>query len=274
MTGVHDVAAAGFDLQAEAYERARPSYPPDAVGWLAEQLGIGPGRCVVDLAAGTGKLTVLLAPLGAHLVAIEPVEGMRRQFRRQLPGVPLLAGAAEALPLGAATVDAVCVAQAFHWFDAERAMAELARVLRPGGRLGLLWNARDRSEDWVDRVWAVLDRVEKHAPWRDHGDGTGGPDRSHSWREDDLAAGDGWAPFLRARFSHVHRVTHDQMVDRMRSVSHIAVLPPAEQAEVLDEVRAILREHPDTRNAAALEVPYQVDAMVTERLVGPWRAPR
>ena len=265
MSGVHDVAASGFGAQAEAYERARPSYPPDAVDWLADRLGIAPGRRVVDLAAGTGKLTVLLAPLGAQLVAIEPVEGMRRQLRHRLPAVAVLAAAAEALPLADATVDAVCVAQAFHWFDAERAMAELARVLRPGGRLGLVWNARDRGVDWVDQVWSVMDRVEKHAPWRDHGDGTGGPDGTLSWREDELVAGDGWSPFVRARFSHLHRVTHEQVVDRMRSVSHIAVLPPDRQAEVLGEIRTILREHPDTRGTPTLGVLYQVDAMVTER---------
>src|SRR5215831_12983114 len=134
MHEIHEVAASGFGAQAAAYDRARPSYPPDAVRWLAEALRIGPGRRVADLAAGTGKLTALIAGLGADLIAIEPVAAMAERMHARLPSVPLIAGVAEALPLAANSLDAVVVAQAFHWFDAEVAMAELARVIRPGGR--------------------------------------------------------------------------------------------------------------------------------------------
>lgn len=98
MTRVHDVAARGFEAEAQAYDRARPSYPPDAVAWLSEALGIRPGRRVVDLAAGTGKLTAAIADAGSTLIAVEPVAAMREQLRRRLPDVPLLAAVAEALP--------------------------------------------------------------------------------------------------------------------------------------------------------------------------------
>jgi len=138
---VHEVAAEGFNDPAD-YEAARPSYPPDAVAWLAAECGIRAGAHVVDVAAGTGKLTRLLAPTGAALVAIEPVEGMRATFRSMLPDIPVLAGTAEALPLRAGSVDAITVAQAWHWFDHERATAEAARAIKPGGALGLVWNAR------------------------------------------------------------------------------------------------------------------------------------
>ena len=171
---VHAVASAGFGAEAGAYDRSRPSYPPDAVRWLIENLGIGPRRQVADLAAGTGKLTALLAPAGADLIAVEPTGAMLARLRARLPGVPAVSAVAEALPFTADCLDAVVVAQAFHWFDAGRALAELARVVRPGGRLGLAWNARAQTGGWADQVWAVMDRVERQAPWRD--DRAAGPD--------------------------------------------------------------------------------------------------
>jgi len=268
LTDIHEVAQRGFGAEALAYDQARPSYPPDSVAWLTENLGIGPDRVVVDLAAGTGKLTALIGGAGADLVAVEPVAGMRELFGQRLPGVPLVAGAAETMPFADACVDAVVVAQAFHWFDARRALAELARVVRAGGRLGLIWNARDRSVGWVDQIWSVMDRVEKHAPWRDHRDGTGAGDESMRRSERHLTDdGDGrWSAWTEATFYHVHHSTHEQVVDRVRSVSHVAVLPPAGQRAVLDEVRAILREHPQTRNAPTVGIGYRVDAMYAERL--------
>lgn len=253
---VHEVAQEGFDREAEVYERSRPSYPPEAVRWLVENVHIQPGAVVVDLAAGTGKLTRLLLPAGPSLVAVEPVLGMRRLLRRLLPSVPAVAGTAELLPFRASSIDAVCAAQAFHWFDADRAFAELARVLRPGGRVGLLWNARDRSVDWVDQVWTVMDRVERRAPWRDH----------ENWRDSALGDRPGFGPLHRAAFRHEQPTTHEGVVERIRGVSHVAVLPPADRDVVLTEVREILAHHPATRDAGELQIPYRVDCYWTERL--------
>jgi ubiquinone/menaquinone biosynthesis C-methylase UbiE len=134
------------------YDRARLPYPPDSITWLVDNLRIKPGRQIVDLAAGTGKLTALLVEAGADVIAIEPIAAMRDRLRRQLPGTPVLAGTAEDLPLANRSVDAVLVAQAFHWFDVRRAMTEIARVVRPGGFLGLIWNPRDRGVEWADQL--------------------------------------------------------------------------------------------------------------------------
>ena len=252
---VHEVARVGFGREAETYERSRPSYPPDAVAWLCETLAMARGATVVDLAAGTGKLTGLLVSTGARLIAVEPLEGMHRVLRRVVPDVPVVAGTAEALPFRASSLDAVTVAQAFHWFDAEKAFAELARVLRPGGRVGIVWNARDRSVDWVDRAWAIMDRVERAAPWRDH----------ENWRESAFGDRPGFGPMHEATFRHEHPTTHEGVVDRIRGVSQVAALPPDDQRRVLDEVRELLAGHPQTKGRDELRVPYRVDCYWTER---------
>jgi SAM-dependent methyltransferase len=254
--GIHDVAQRGFDTGADAYELARPSYPPDAVGWLVEHCGIGPGATVCDLAAGTGILTRLLTPTGASVIAIEPVDGMRSVLRATLPAVPTLAATAEALPFGASSLDAVTVAQAFHWFDPTRAFEELGRVLRPGGHVGLIWNARDRSVDWVDRLWSILDRVEKRAPWRDH----------EHWRDSALGERRGFDSLREATFHHTQVLLTDAVVARFASVSHVAVLPEIERAAVLDEVRHLLATNSETAGRAAVAIPYRVDAYSCERL--------
>jgi SAM-dependent methyltransferase len=270
---VHEVAARGFTAEAAAYDSARPSYPPDAVRWLIDNLGISPGRRVVDLAAGTGKLTALLARAGARLIAVEPVAAMGERLRAKLPGVPLLAGVAEAMPFAGGSLDAVVVAQAFHWFDPDRAMAELSRVIGVGGRLGLIWNVRDRSVGWVDEIWSVMDRVERHAPWQDHGrdrsrGSPGRPDGSLRRTEPDLTSVEDcvWSGWTRASFSHVHVGSQADVVDRLRSVSHIAVLPQERQHVVLDEIRAILGHRPETSQSDTVGIPYVVDVMVAERL--------
>jgi SAM-dependent methyltransferase len=252
---VHEVAEEGFGREAEAYERVRPSYPADAVAWLADHLRLGSGRTVLDVAAGTGKLTRLLVPLGGTVVAAEPVDGMRRGFVAAVPDVPMVAATAEALPVAPQSLDAVTVAQAFHWFDADRAFEEFARVLRPRGRVGLIWNVRDRSSDWVNEVWSIMDRVEKHAPWRDH----------ERWRDSELGARPGFGALHTETFRHEQTITPEGVVERIASVSHVAVLPPAERERVLDEVRGVVTGHPDARGRSELLIPYRVDAYWCER---------
>jgi len=252
---VHEVADEGFGRGAETYERARPSYPPDAVAWLADNLRLAPGRVVLDLAAGTGKFTRLLVPTGAVVLAAEPVVGMRRSFAAAVPGVPMIGAVAEALPIGRGSLDAVTAAQAFHWFDADRAFDEFTRVLRPHGRVGLIWNASDRSCDWVNEVWSIMDRVEKRAPWRDH----------ENWRDSALGERPGFGPMNNATFRHEQPITPDGVVERVASVSHVVVLPAEERERILDEVRAVLAGHRETQGRTELRIPYRVDAYWCER---------
>jgi SAM-dependent methyltransferase len=147
--------ARALETVADEYERGRPDYPDDAVAWLAEQLDLRPGRRVLDLAAGGGKLTRKLLAFGPDVVAVEPGDGFRGQLEETLPQVDVLDGVAEDIPLGEASVDAVTVAQSFHWFRADEALRETRRVLRPGGRLAVMWNRRDMD----DPVQAEFNRL-------------------------------------------------------------------------------------------------------------------
>lgn len=141
--------ATSFGSAAEAYERGRPAYPADLLDALHHELDLGPGRDLLDLAAGTGKLTRQLVPFGAHLVAVEPLAEMRARFEHAVPGVLAIDGTAEDIPLAADSIDIVLVAQAYHWFDRDRANREVARVLRPGGQRAAI--------DHVGRVIAAFD---------------------------------------------------------------------------------------------------------------------
>ncbi len=265
---VHGVAEAGFGGAAELYDRSRPSYPADAVEFVASTLGIREGARVCDLAAGTGIFTALVVDRGAQLIACEPVGGMRAVLRARLPRIDIVAGTAEALPFADGSLDAVTIMQALHWFDGPAATNELARVLRPGGRVGFAWNARDRSIDWVDRVWAIMDGVEKRAPWRDHaepgaGQQFGDPNGWTQGRAGTFTVGFG--PVHYAAFRHVQPTTPAGVVERVAGVSHVQVLPDHERQAVLDEVRAVLAEHPDTLGRTSLEIPYRTDCYWTER---------
>lgn len=239
-------AAHGFGATAgvAAYERGRPSYPHDAVAWLAEGLGIGPGRDVVDLAAGTGKLTRLLVPFGATLQAVEPSAAMRAELARVVPAVEIHDGTAEALPLPAASVDAVVVAQAFHWFDVPRATAEIARVLRLHGGLGLIWNERDGREPWVAELSQLIrwDRRAEH----------GVPHTVEvDWRDVFADRAVGFGPLERYETTYVQSLDADALVDRVLSTSYIASAPEDERQRVETGVRSIAASLP-----AVFDLPY------------------
>src|SRR5215218_8804013 len=160
MAAVHS-RARSFDGAAGAYERGRPGWPPEAVEIAARRLGLGRDAAVLDLAAGTGKLTRVLAGRFSSVTAVEPLDGMRSVLEAEAPGVPALPGTAEAIPLEDASVDAVFVAEAFHWFEAPRAVAEMARVVRPEGGVAVLYNRlewHDQKEQWRVESDAALER--------------------------------------------------------------------------------------------------------------------
>lgn len=224
--------ATSFGAVAETYERSRPSYPDEALDWL-----LPPGaRRVLDLGAGTGKLTRSLVARGLEVVAVEPTPGMRGQFARVLPDVELLDGTGEAIPLPDASVDAVLMAQAWHWVDPDTASPEVARVLRPGGRLGLLWNVRDAGVEWI----AQLDRLLP------------GPG------EEQLGS---LAPRVAAPFGPVERydvrwsdpVTVESLLDLTRSRSWVIALDETHRERVLEDVRAQAQAHLEETGTLALE---------------------
>jgi SAM-dependent methyltransferase len=248
-----DPLAASFGRVAEAYDRGRPSYPPEALGWLVSELGLTADSTVLDLAAGTGKLTAGLRPLVGHVIAIEPVAEMRRLLAARQPQVEVHAGTAEAIPLEAGAVDAVLVAAAFHWFSADAALDEIHRVLRPGGGLGLLWNRPEwEGESWFPAFAEVLARARAEQ---------GGPPNRYAageWRAA-LERSSLYGPVRKREFRHVHRATRDEFLARVASWSVIAILPEDGRAKVLAEVGEAL----DGQRVTALDLRYRTDTYRT-----------
>jgi SAM-dependent methyltransferase len=230
---MHEIAAAGFSAGVDAYERGRPEYPAEVVSYLVDELGIGPGRDVLDLAAGTGKLTRSLVTTGARVVAVEPVAEMRGRLTG-IEDVEVVEGVAEAIPFADHAFDAVAVGQAFHWFDAPAACVEIARVLRPGGGVGVAWNLRDTTVPWIVEFdalfgWEELRPFPKDEDWGAVLEGSGhfGPARSR-------------------RFSWAQPMDADGLVARALSTSYVATWPRARQAAVETRVRELVRGFPAT----------------------------
>ncbi len=221
---IHPSAAIGFASAAELYERARPSYPQDAVDWLIAQTGLAQGRTVVDLGAGTGKLTRLLLPSGARVVAVEPIAEMRAH----IDGAEVLAGTAEAIPLPDGCADVVTVAQAFHWFDQDRALPEIHRVLDTQGSLVIVWNMRDLDDHLQRGVEDLLRPVRDEVPGQLLG----------TWREP-LARSALFGPATVGEFKYEQQFTTDDLCDRVASTSFVAALPAVDREEVLVRVRAL-----------------------------------
>jgi ubiquinone/menaquinone biosynthesis C-methylase UbiE len=225
--------AHSFGGVADAYERGRPTYPPEAVTWL---LGEQP-LTVLELGAGTGKLTRVLSSLGHDVHATDPDEAMLAVLERQVPGVRAAVASAEDIPLGDASVDAVIAAQAFHWFDLDRALPEIARVLRPEGRICLLWNHRNEKIPWVRRLGALIGTQEQ---------------------QDDPAQ----ALIFSELFGFVedHEVSHWQIIDRksiqdlVLSRSNVAVLDADARAAKLAEVLAFYDDY--GRGMDGMQLPY------------------
>jgi SAM-dependent methyltransferase len=234
MSGLTQTRAASFGAAADAYERSRPSYPEAAVDWILPN-GV---RRVLDLGAGTGKLTRHLVARGLNVVAVEPSEGMRTTFNHGLD-VPVLAGSAEAIPLEDASVDLVVCGQAWHWFDPARAVPEVARVLKPGGHLGLIWNIRDRRDAWMDAF--------------------SGLEPEHDNSEDDSEnprVGSPFGPVERFDLPWRQSTSPDALIDLLASRSYVIVLPPDERARLMAGVRRFLETDPSTAGKAEISVPY------------------
>ncbi|BCL14364.1 class I SAM-dependent methyltransferase [Micromonospora sagamiensis] len=231
--------ALSFGTAAAEYDRFRPRYPEAALRWALD--GLAPAARIVDLGAGTGILTRSLLALGHPVTAVEPDPGMRARFADATPGVVALAGTAESAPLPDGYADAVLAGQAYHWFDRERAHPEIARVLRPGGTLALVWNLRDDRTPWVtelNRIAEIGDTVDHLlASVTDLGPEFAAPE----WAE----------------FPHTTVLTPDELLGMVRTRSHYLTAGPEHRRRVDRELRDLLRSHPDLSGRETLVLPYR-----------------
>jgi SAM-dependent methyltransferase len=226
---------AGFTDVAEQYELGRPGYPPEVVATVAERLGLARGARVADVGAGTGKLTRALLAAGLDVVAVEPLGGLRGRLRAELPGIEAVDAAAEVLPFPDAALDAVVCANAFHWFDAPRAVAEFARVIRPGGGLALLWHdgvEDDSSAAWSAELQRVIgDRRPDHPAYTDD-QGRGAVDANRAF-----------GPLTPTEVRSCYATDPRRILAHIASISWVAGLPPAERDATLDAVADVLERH-------------------------------
>ncbi len=245
MTGTNDpgepydrlAMARSFDATAAAYEFGRPGYPAAAVGWWVRQGAFPFGGTVLDLAAGTGKLTRSLLARGCDAVAVEPLAHMRAELARALPDVRLLDGTAQSIPLPDGSVDAVFVGQAFHWFDQPVALAEIHRVLRPGGTsgLGLIWNddQRPAAAGWAALVAGVKQEV-----------GLGAVQHGIDQTVATVAASDLFGPTQFELVAWSEETTAERVLAGVLSRSYVTGLDEAGREEVLAPIRAALADAP------------------------------
>lgn len=251
---INATAARGFASGAAEYARGRPEYPNAIVGWLTDALGLATGRRVLDLASGTGKFLPRLVATGAEVVAVEPVAEMRAEAMARHPGLEFRAGTAEAIPLADASLDAVTVAQAFHWFATTAARAEIARVLRPGGVLGLIWNERDDRVGWVRGLGDFM------APYQGDTPRFAGS----QWR--DLFPGGGFGTPQETVFEHGHTGPAESVIiDRVMSVSYMASLPEAERTRLRAALRAFIDATPELAGRGEVTFPYTTHAFAIHR---------
>jgi SAM-dependent methyltransferase len=254
MSDVHYAALQGFSRAALSYGRGRPDYPEALVAWLEQKLRLGPHARVVDLGAGTGKFSQLLLRTGARVIGVEPVDAMRVQLLQSLPGLTAIAGTAQSMPLEDASIDAVVCAQAFHWFANREALQEIHRVLRPGGKLGLVWNVRDESVDWVAAITAIMAPYQGDAP------------RFHTGRWRRVFPNELFSEPEEFSVSYRHTGSAQQVIiDRFLSVSFIAALPQVERDHVAARLSELIATHVQLKGREVIAVPYRTRAYSCER---------
>jgi SAM-dependent methyltransferase len=247
--------ARSFDLVADAYDRARPSYPGEAVDWLLRGLrGTGSAPDVVELGAGTGKLTEQLVARGCNVTATDPSPVMLARLAARVPSARTLAGTAEQIPADPRSTDLVVAAQAFHWFDADRVLQEVARVLRPGGHFAVMWNTRDERIPWVKRLGRIIGTTAAEGP------------------EDPTEAVDETGMFEtveRATFRFWQPLDGSSLRDLVASRSNVATMSELERERVLRKADELYAEY--GRSADGMLLPYVTTAC--RATVLPWALP-
>lgn len=237
----------GFGRIAEDYDRGRPAYASEAIDLLATEFSITRETVVLDVGAGTGKLTRQLANTGATVMALEPLDKMRRLLSKNLPSVALIRGKAESIELPDDSVDLIACAQSFHWFRTDQALSEFHRILRPHWALAILWNSRDDRVPWVRELSSILDRYEPAS--RE-------VDASSTWQADFERVGL-FHPLQHRQFDHAHRLDLETLKAAVRSRSYIAALDENERMKVVDEVEQIVHNH--VGSEMNFDMPYVTD---------------
>jgi ubiquinone/menaquinone biosynthesis C-methylase UbiE len=260
--GIHEKAALGFSSSVEAYERGRPGYSESALSFIhktIQDLAAGAGASlsgrklkVLDLGAGTGKFTSLVfEPSSWDLFAVEPIIEMREKLQQKLPSVDAVPGTAEKIPFDDRFFDVVTVAQAFHWFNYELAVQEIARVLRPGGQLILIWNLRDETgASWVSRLSEILDRYEGGVPRF----------KTMRWKSGFLQSPSPLCEIDHQEFPFEQVGDLRLMRDRVASISFIASLPAADRETALAEMEVVFRSA--MNEAGEIHMPYRTHVFV------------
>ncbi|MGC4024619.1 MAG: methyltransferase domain-containing protein [Mesorhizobium sp.] len=251
---VHE-SSKGYESAAKTYVSGRPGYPPEAITWLRDVVGVGPDRKVLELGAGTGKFIPTLRQCGGTIIAIEPIAAMRKELMLGFPDVEVFEGSAEAIPLPDGSVNAVVCAQAFHWFATSTAVQEIRRVLAPSGALGLIWNGRDESIPWVAALAAITDPWEGDTPRY----------RTGAWRSAFPAPGFEFIDQRHVRNAHVGSPEH-VIVERTLSVSFIATLTPEQQAEVARQARALIARTPELAGKSEVAFPYDTSMFAYRKI--------
>lgn len=263
MSNVHRSAAIGYATNAETYARGRPDYPPEVDQWLQSRLGIGHNQTVLDLGAGTGKFSRKLSATGAKVFAVDPVPAMLEQLSREQPLVETRLSSAESLPFESESLDVIVCAQSFHWFATHEALAEIRRVLKPGGRLGLIWNVRDETMEWVAALTRLMELHEGDAPRY----------RTSKWRS--IFPANGFSALHEEKFSNEHIGSPEQVIiDRILSVSFIAALGRTEQKKLDSEMRQLIATSPELAGKSSVSFPYETVAFSCAKLTpdedDPW----
>ncbi|MET2009962.1 class I SAM-dependent methyltransferase [Microbacterium chocolatum] len=241
-----DDLARSFGAVAGVYESGRPGYPLEVAQWVLEPIAT-PLRTarVVDLGAGTGKFTRVLRETGADVVAVDPDAAMLAELRVRVPGVPTFQGTAERMPLPDASVDAVVMAQAWHWVDPPSAAAEAGRVLRPSGALGLVWNIREESVEWVSALTTAM----------------GGSHAEEMLAAGEIRAGAPIGPWERRTWRWVRTLTRSALLDMAASRSRVIAASVEERTAILDRVSDLFdaqcRQDGDTE---VVDLPYRTEA--------------